>query len=80
MACKVYAPECSYCLGIVSHFTNRWLSIESMIFSPDGICRPFDAETTVLCCNGFGIVVLRRLEDAYGWKQPITLYYVKSTQ
>lgn len=38
---------------------------EGMILSPDGHCRPFDARAKgTLFGSGFGLVVLRRLEDA----------------
>ncbi|MDM8560648.1 SDR family NAD(P)-dependent oxidoreductase [Candidatus Parabeggiatoa sp. HSG14] len=42
-----------------------YLYQESMIFSPDGHCRAFDAKAQgTLDGNGVGIVVLKRLEDA----------------
>ncbi len=35
------------------------------IFSPDGHCRPFDADAAgTLFCDGAGLVVVKRLEDA----------------
>ncbi|MGC1879144.1 MAG: beta-ketoacyl synthase N-terminal-like domain-containing protein [Rhabdochlamydiaceae bacterium] len=38
---------------------------EGMIFSPDGHCKPFDADAQgTVPSNGVGIVVLKRLEDA----------------
>ncbi|MBC8086587.1 MAG: polyketide synthase, partial [Phycisphaerae bacterium] len=38
---------------------------EGMIFSPDGVCRPFDADALGTRSGaGAGIVVLKRLEDA----------------
>ncbi len=38
---------------------------EGNILSPDGRCRPFDAEGAgTVVSNGVGVVVLRRLEDA----------------
>jgi amino acid adenylation domain-containing protein len=38
---------------------------EGGTFTKDGHCRPFDAEATgTMFCDGAGIVVLRRLEDA----------------
>ncbi|EHA1743120.1 amino acid adenylation domain-containing protein [Salmonella enterica subsp. enterica serovar Javiana] len=42
-----------------------YLRQEGMIFSTDGVCRPFDARATgTVGGNGCGVVVLRRLEDA----------------
>ncbi len=38
---------------------------EGMMFSPDGHCRPFDAKARgTVFSNGFGLVVLKRLEEA----------------
>lgn len=42
-----------------------YLPVEGGIESPDGHCRPFDANAAgTVFSNGLGIVVLRRLEDA----------------
>lgn len=39
--------------------------VEGAIFSPDGHCRPFDAQARgTIFGNGLGIVVLKRLSDA----------------
>jgi len=44
---------------------SGYLYQEGMIMSPDGHCRPFDAQAQgTLSGNGAGIVVLKRLEDA----------------
>ena len=38
---------------------------EGMIFSPDGHCRPYDAQAEgIVSGNGVGVVLLKRLEDA----------------
>lgn len=45
--------------------TNGYIYQDSMIFSPDGHCRPFDLQAQgTVPSNGAGIVVLKRLEDA----------------
>ncbi|MEU4806497.1 amino acid adenylation domain-containing protein [Actinosynnema sp. NPDC023587] len=42
-----------------------YLFEEGLIYSPDGVCRPFDADARgTVFGNGVGVVVLRRLEDA----------------
>lgn len=42
------------------------------IFSPDGHCRPFDADAKgTLFGNGIGVIVLKRLEDALADKDTI---------
>ncbi|EOI0946952.1 beta-ketoacyl synthase N-terminal-like domain-containing protein, partial [Klebsiella pneumoniae] len=70
MACEsLRSGECSMAIaggiGITFPQTGGYLYQKGMIFSPDGICRPFDAEANgTFAGNGFGIVVLRRLEDA----------------
>ncbi len=52
--CKIYLPQiCGY------------MHVPGMILSPDGHCRPFDAEARgMITTNGCGIVVLKRLADA----------------
>lgn len=43
-----------------------YLYQEDMIFSPDGHCRAFDAKAQgTVGANGVGVVVLKRLADAY---------------
>jgi len=38
---------------------------EGMMFSPDGHCRPFDAEARgTMFSNGMGLIVLKRLDEA----------------
>ncbi|AZK48521.1 type I polyketide synthase [Paenibacillus lentus] len=45
--------------------TTGYLYQEGMIQSPDGHCRPFDAEANgTLFGDGIGVVVLKRLNDA----------------
>jgi amino acid adenylation domain-containing protein len=44
---------------------NGYLYQEGMILSPDGHCRPFDAQAKgIVGGNGVGIVVLKRLDSA----------------
>ena len=69
-ACKSLAlNQCDAAIaGAVSvHFPQHCghLHQEGSIFSPDGHCRPFDAEAAgTLFCDGAGVVVVKRLEDA----------------
>jgi acyl transferase domain-containing protein/acyl carrier protein len=51
---KIYLPQiCGY------------MHVPGMILSPDGHCRPFDADAQgMVTTNGCGIVVLKRLADA----------------
>lgn len=61
--------ECDIALagGVDLHFPQKSGQIyeEGGTFTKDGHCRPFDAEATgTMFCDGAGIVVLRRLEDA----------------
>jgi acyl transferase domain-containing protein/acyl carrier protein len=70
VACQaLLAGECDMALagGVALHFPQKvgYLFQEGMIFSPDGHCRPFDAEGRgIRGGEGAGIVVLKRLEDA----------------
>ncbi|MHB8066250.1 MAG: type I polyketide synthase, partial [Ruminiclostridium sp.] len=53
--------------GITVELPNEggYLYEEGMFFSPDGHCRPFDANARgTVFSNGFGLVILKRLEDA----------------
>ncbi|MFP4347795.1 MAG: type I polyketide synthase, partial [Desulfococcaceae bacterium] len=68
--------ECDMALaGGVSVETPQetgYLYEEEMILSPDGHCRPFDAEARgTVGGNGCGIVLLKRLEDALADRDPI---------
>lgn len=70
VACQaLLARDCDMALagGVSLHFPQKtgYLFQEGMIFSPDGHCRPFDADGRGIH-NGEGaaIVVLKRLEDA----------------
>jgi len=68
--------ECSVAIaggvGITFPQTSGYIYQPGMIFSPDGICRPFDAHANgTYGGNGFGIVVLRRLEDAIEDGDPV---------
>jgi acyl transferase domain-containing protein/acyl carrier protein len=61
--------ECDMALagGVAAPFPQRagYLYQEGMILSPDGLCRPFDAEARGTRPGaGAGIVVLKRLADA----------------
>ncbi len=61
--------ECDIALAGGSSFyvpaKAGYLAHEGMIFSPDGRCRPFDADANgTVPGNGCGIVVLKRLKDA----------------
>lgn len=70
VACRALARgECELALagGVSLSFPQRsgYLYEEGMILSPDGRCRPFDAEARgIRAGNGAGIVVLKRLADA----------------
>jgi acyl transferase domain-containing protein/acyl carrier protein len=61
--------ECDIALAGGSSFyipaKAGYLAHEGMIFSPDGRCRPFDADANgTVPGNGCGIVVLKRLKEA----------------
>jgi acyl transferase domain-containing protein/acyl carrier protein len=70
VACQaLLARDCDMALagGVSLHFPQKtgYLFQEGMIFSPDGHCRPFDAEGRgIRNGEGAGIVVLKRLDDA----------------
>ncbi|MFG3700935.1 amino acid adenylation domain-containing protein [Micromonospora sp. NPDC047620] len=66
---SLLAGECDLALaGGVSVFPAQrqgYLHHDGGIFSPDGHCRPFDADARgTIASSGVGIVVLRRLADA----------------
>src|SRR6218665_2388440 len=77
MACEsLRAGECDMALagGVAVSFPQQagYLHQPGMIFSPDGLCRPFDAEAQgTFGGNGVGAVVLRRLADALRDGDPI---------
>lgn len=57
--------------GVLSQ-QSGYLHQPGMIFSPDGLCRPFDAQAQgTFGGNGAGAVVLRRLADALRDGDPI---------
>ena len=70
VACQaLLARDCDMALagGVSLHFPQKtgYLFQEGMIFSPDGHCRPFDADGRgIHSGEGAAIVVLKRLEDA----------------
>jgi len=70
VACQaLLAGDCDMALagGVSLHFPQKtgYLFQEGMIFSPDGHCRPFDADGRgIRNGEGVGIVVLKRLDDA----------------
>jgi acyl transferase domain-containing protein len=70
VACRaLQRGECDLALagGVSVSFPQRsgYLYQEGMIFSPDGHCRPFDADARGIRGGaGAGIVVLKRLADA----------------
>jgi acyl transferase domain-containing protein/acyl carrier protein len=52
-------------VSIIFPQKSGYLYSEGMIFSPDGHCRPFDANAKGIRCGaGAGVVALKRLEDA----------------
>lgn len=77
MACEsLRAGECDMAVagGVAISFPQQagYLHQSGMIFSPDGHCRPFDAEAQgTFAGNGIGAVVLRRLADALRDGDPI---------
>jgi acyl transferase domain-containing protein/acyl carrier protein len=70
MACQaLLAKQCDMALagGVSLGFPEKsgYLYSEGMILSPDGRCRPFDAEGRgIRGGHGAGIVVLKRLDEA----------------
>jgi acyl transferase domain-containing protein/acyl carrier protein len=70
MACSaILSGQCDMALsgGVSIGFpqTSGYLYTEGMIFSPDGHCRPFDAEGRGIRAGfGAGVVVLKRLDKA----------------
>ncbi|WP_437581584.1 amino acid adenylation domain-containing protein [Sorangium sp. So ce887] len=52
-------------VGVLSPRRIGYLHEEGSVTSPDGHCRPFDAEASgIVASNGVGLVVLKRLKDA----------------
>lgn len=70
LACQsLILGECDIAIagGITVELPNDggYMYEEGMMFSPDGHCRPFDAEAKgTVFSNGMGIVVLKRLDEA----------------
>jgi acyl transferase domain-containing protein/acyl carrier protein len=70
LACQsLLSGDCDMALAggvsIRSPEARGYVYEEGMIFSPDGHCRPFDANARgTVPSNGVGIVVLKRLEEA----------------
>ncbi|MBF0688237.1 MAG: amino acid adenylation domain-containing protein [Cellulomonas sp.] len=70
LACQALLDdECDMALagGVTVRFPQDtgYLHTEGMILSPDGRCRPFDAQAAgTVAGSGAGLVVLRRLADA----------------
>ena len=76
-ACQsLYSYESDICLAggvrITSPQESGYIYQEGSILSPDGRCRPFDAQAKgTVPSNGIGVVVLKRLEDALEDKDSI---------
>lgn len=70
LAClSLLGGECDMALAGSAHVrvpqVEGYLHQDGMIFSPDGHCRPFDADARgTVIGSGVGVVVLRRLQDA----------------
>ena len=70
LACRaLQRGECDLALagGVSINFPQRagYQFQEGMIFSPDGVCRPFDVDARgTRAGSGAGVVVLKRLADA----------------
>jgi yersiniabactin nonribosomal peptide/polyketide synthase len=77
MACEsLRAGECNMAIagGVAVSFpqVSGYLYQQGMIFSPDGHCRPFDAQAQgTYSGNGVAAVVLRRLSDALRDGDPV---------
>ncbi|MGG1953393.1 type I polyketide synthase [Ralstonia solanacearum] len=77
LACEsLRAGECDMAVagGAAVSFPQQagYLHQPGMIFSPDGCCRPFDADAQgTFAGNGVGAVVLRRLGDALRDGDPV---------
>ncbi|AUX22495.1 peptide synthetase [Sorangium cellulosum] len=66
---SLLARECDMVLaggvGVLSPDRAGYLHEDGAVTSPDGHCRPFDAEASgIVASDGVGVVVLKRLEDA----------------
>lgn len=70
LACRsLLLKECSIALAggvnISSSAATGYQFEQGMIFSDDGHCRPFDAQSSgTIAAEGVGVVVLKRLEEA----------------
>ncbi len=77
LACEsLRAGECDMAIagGAAVSFPQHagYLHQPNMIFSPDGYCRPFDADAQgTFAGNGVGAIVLRRLDDALRNGDPV---------
>lgn len=85
MACEsLRAGECDMAIagGAAVSFPqiSGYLFQQGMIFSPDGHCRPFDAQAQgTYAGNGVGAVVLRRLSDALRDGDPVAAVVLGSS-
>jgi acyl transferase domain-containing protein len=70
LACQgLLAEECDMALAGASNvhtiLRHGYFTSEGSVYSPDGRCRPFDADGQgTIFGSGVGLVVLKRLEDA----------------
>lgn len=77
LACQgLLAGDCDMALagGVTVKTPHRvgYIHVKDGILSPDGHCRPFDANSGgTIEGNGAGVVVMKRLEDALADKDPI---------
>lgn len=76
LACQsLLAGECDMALagGVSLRLPGSgYVYQEGMILSPDGVCRPFDANANgTVPGSGAAVVVLRRLQDALDQNEPI---------